>query len=196
MNYLAHAYLSFQQPKILVGNMISDFVKGKKKFEFDKDVQEGIRLHRSIDMFTDAHEVTAEAKKVFKPSVGLYAGAFMDVVYDHFLARDINELIEKDWEEFARNTYAVLYQHEKILPERFALMLPYMRSQNWLVNYRYKEGIKNSFKGLTRRAKYFDTSEKAYEAFEQHYELLEACYKLFFPAVKKFALKQVEEYLK
>lgn len=30
MNYLAHAYLSFDEPEILVGNMISDFVKGKK----------------------------------------------------------------------------------------------------------------------------------------------------------------------
>ena len=31
MNYLAHAYLSFGDPDILAGNMISDFVKGKKK---------------------------------------------------------------------------------------------------------------------------------------------------------------------
>jgi acyl carrier protein phosphodiesterase len=30
MNYLAHAYLSFGEPDILAGNMISDFVKGKK----------------------------------------------------------------------------------------------------------------------------------------------------------------------
>jgi hypothetical protein len=29
MNYLAHAYLSFNEPDILVGNLISDFVKGK-----------------------------------------------------------------------------------------------------------------------------------------------------------------------
>jgi acyl carrier protein phosphodiesterase len=29
MNYLAHAVLSFQQPDILTGNMISDFVKGR-----------------------------------------------------------------------------------------------------------------------------------------------------------------------
>ncbi len=34
MNYLAHAYLSFNDPEILVGNMISDFVKGKKKFDY------------------------------------------------------------------------------------------------------------------------------------------------------------------
>src|SRR5215471_10788786 len=91
MNYLAHAYLSFQQPAILVGNMISDFVKGKKKFDFDDEIQKGIHLHRLIDEFTDEHAVTKEAKQVFKPYVGLYAGAFIDVAYDHFLANDENE---------------------------------------------------------------------------------------------------------
>lgn len=30
MNYLAHAFLSFNHQPILTGNMISDFVKGKQ----------------------------------------------------------------------------------------------------------------------------------------------------------------------
>lgn len=34
MNYLAHAVLSFDDPDILTGNIISDFVKGKKNFYF------------------------------------------------------------------------------------------------------------------------------------------------------------------
>src|ERR1700744_5259410 len=91
MNYLAHAYLSFNQPEILVGNMISDFVKGKKRFDFNTTIQKGIALHRSIDTFTDDHAATKKAKEFLKPAVGLYAGAFIDVVYDHFLALDKNE---------------------------------------------------------------------------------------------------------
>ena len=62
MNYLAHAYLSFNEPEILVGNMISDFVKGKKRFDFSENIQKGIMLHRNIDTFTDEHEVTKKAK--------------------------------------------------------------------------------------------------------------------------------------
>ena len=42
MNYLAHAYLSFKEPDILVGNLISDFVKGKKKFNYSLPIQKGI----------------------------------------------------------------------------------------------------------------------------------------------------------
>ena len=34
MNYLAHAYLSSGDPSIPAGNMISDYVKGKKKFDY------------------------------------------------------------------------------------------------------------------------------------------------------------------
>jgi len=58
MNYLAHAYLSFGNQDILTGNMISDFVKGKTKFDYPLTIQKGIYLHRQIDSFTDSHILT------------------------------------------------------------------------------------------------------------------------------------------
>ena len=88
MNYLAHAYLSFNKPAILTGNMISDFVKGKTKYNYPAEIQKGIQLHRLIDAFTDFHPATAKAKKIFHAQYRLYSGAFVDVVYDHFLACD------------------------------------------------------------------------------------------------------------
>jgi len=95
MNYLAHAYLSFSNEEILVGNMISDFVKGNKKVAYPSSIQKGIMLHRIIDRFTDDHPATRQANTFFKPAVRLYAGAFTDVVYDHFLA-----LGTESWEEW------------------------------------------------------------------------------------------------
>ena len=65
--------------------MISDFVKGKKKFDYPAGIQKGIMLHRHIDNFTDTHEATREAKEIFRPHYRLYSGAFVDVVYDHCL---------------------------------------------------------------------------------------------------------------
>jgi acyl carrier protein phosphodiesterase len=190
MNYLAHAYLSFNDPNILIGNMISDFVKGKKKFNYSLPIQQGIQLHRSIDAFTDNHPATAEAKKFFKPIVGLYAGAFVDIVYDHFLAVDANEKSEEEWQQFVTNTYQILFLHIDLLPEKFALILPYMRHQNWLFNYRFNTAIKNSFEGLVRRAKYLNTNSEIFDAFENNYEKLKLCYEYFFPSVKEFTLSQ------
>ena len=55
MNFLAHAYLSFGQEEILVGNLVADFIKGKELRQFSEDIQIGILLHREIDSFTDTH---------------------------------------------------------------------------------------------------------------------------------------------
>ncbi|HEY2727831.1 MAG TPA: DUF479 domain-containing protein, partial [Parafilimonas sp.] len=122
MNYLAHAYLSFNEPEVLVGNMISDFIKGKKQFDFTGNIHKGIMLHRKIDAFTDEHETTKQAKLFFKPAVGLYAGAFVDVVYDHVLACDNNEFKDEGLLNFSLSVYKTLSEYANVLPAKFALM--------------------------------------------------------------------------
>src|SRR5690349_3138119 len=124
MNFLAHSYLSFNNGELLVGNMISDFVKGKRKFDYAEGIQQGIMLHRAIDTFTDDHPATKEAKQFLKPAVGLYAGAFIDVVYDHFLANDEAEFSTTTLQDHTANTYAVLQYHAPVLPAHFQQMLP------------------------------------------------------------------------
>ncbi len=193
MNYLAHAYLSFNNPEILAGNMISDFIKGKKKFDYAENIQKGIMLHRAIDEFTDNHEVTKEAKQFFKPAYGLYAGAFMDVVYDHFLALDKNQFDNDDLEIFSQKTYLQLQTFEPVFPERFQKMFYFMRTQNWLDNYQYKEAIKNSFAGLVRRAKYMDNHEIAFQIFETNYNSLKNYYQIFFPQLKDFTFNKFSQ---
>jgi len=192
MNFLAHAYLSFNHSEILVGNMISDFVKGKKKFNYPSGIQQGIMLHRQIDAFTDAHEATKEAAKFLKPAVGLYAGAFVDVVYDHFLANDINEFTDASLYNCTISTYDILAKHYEILPAAFQSMLPYMQSQNWLYNYKSLTGTKRSFDGVVRRASYLYSSNEVFDLFQQHYTSLQTCYNAFFPSLKAFSISQVE----
>jgi acyl carrier protein phosphodiesterase len=227
MNYLAHAYLSFEITDITVGNMISDFVKGKQKLDYPIAIQQGIMLHRFIDSFTDSHAVTRQAKSFFKEAYGLYAGPLVDVVYDHFLANDplrFPETGEKGpaagdgvggagqgargpgggaigdeetggtgLKAFAQKTYERLSTRQALMPERFGRFFHYMRAQDWLFNYRYKQGIFNSFEGLARRAAYMGSSEQAGQLFEKHYSGLEACYTDFFPALQDFALRTLEQ---
>lgn len=194
MNYLAHAYLSFGIPEILTGNMISDFVKGKKKLDYAEGVQKGIRLHRNIDEFTDFHPVTQKAKSFFKKQYRLYAGAFVDIVFDHFLALDKNEFSsEKNLDVFCQDTYVTLQANYSFLPEKFQQMLPYMQIQNWLYNYRLKEGIERSFGGLARRAVYLSESKIAYGIFCDEYDALQVCYNDFFSQLKNFTTHQLQK---
>ena len=188
MNYLAHARLSFNNPGLLVGNMISDFVKGKHKFEFPPVVQKGITLHRAIDEFTDLHPETKKAKEFFKPVYRLYSGAFVDVAYDHFLACDVKEFPSPaDLEHFSEKVYNTLEDYIQILPPHFKQMLPYMKNQNWLYNYQFNEGLRKSFEGLVHRALYLHESSIAFSIFTKDYHALKKCYAKFFPDLKKFA---------
>ena len=196
MNYLAHAYLSFERPGILVGNMISDFVKGKKKFDYPREIQQGIGLHREIDQFTDTHFATKKAKEIFREHYRLYSGSIMDIVYDHFLAVDENEFTVDSLKVFATNTYATLDRFTDYFPDNFAMMYPYMKIHNWLFNYRYLQGIEKSLGGLVRRAKYLEESDTAYMLLIAHYEELKKLYITFFPELKTMCinfLRQLDE---
>lgn len=193
MNYLAHAYLSFQQPEILVGNMISDFVKGKKKFDYPKNILQGILLHRAIDQFTDQHNITHLAKEIFRPYYRLYSGAFIDIVYDHYLANDLTKFNETNLSDFSQWVYITLDAYKQYLPEPFNFMYPYMKQQNWLYNYRLRAGMEKSFGGLVRRAAYLTESEIAFRLFEENYQLLNNYYQSFFPELNHFAFNKMKE---
>lgn len=196
MNYLAHAYLSFNKPGILVGNMISDFVKGRKKYDYPEHIQQGISVHREIDQFTDTHPATKEAKEIFRPAYRLYAGPLMDVVYDHFLALDENEFTDETLKAFTGNTYAVLDRYADHFPERFNMMYPYMKAHNWLYNYRYRQGIEKSLAGIVRRAKFLEESGTAYSLFNENYDSLKKLYQQFFPELKSMTLNFLKQFEK
>lgn len=188
MNYLAHAYLSYGHPGLLAGNMISDFVKGRARFDFPPEVRAGIELHRRIDDFTDTHPATRNAKEFFRPHYRLYSGPIVDVVYDHFLANDAAAFADAaGLDAFAQETYRLLARYARWFPPRFARMFPYMQEQNWLLNYRHSDGIAQSLGGLARRAAWMGGPQVAVALLETHHAELRACYEYIAPAVKEFA---------
>jgi len=191
MNFLAHAYLSFGDADLLTGNIISDFVKGKAQYTYPEAIQHGIRLHRAIDTFTDAHDATKEAAHFFKTPYRLYSGAIVDVVYDHFLAADHGLFPNNTLLLFTHETYSMLDAHAAHLPPNFARVFAYMKAENWLWNYRTPEGLYRSLQGLARRATYISEGETAFRIFQQQYAALQACYHRFMPDVIAFTKQQI-----
>ncbi|HEY0059375.1 MAG TPA: ACP phosphodiesterase [Flavisolibacter sp.] len=196
MNFLAHAYLSFDHPQVLAGNMISDFVKGKAQYDFAPLVQAGIKLHRSIDKYTDDHWATKGAQEIFRPAYRLYSGPIMDVIYDHFLATDPIIFNNHTLRQFSQKVYATLDTQSFYLPVRFLNMLPYMKAQDWLKNYNTVEGIERSLAGLVRRSSFMNDHQGAVSLFLEHYELLRSHYNSFFGDLKQHAAEKFEELVK
>ncbi|HVB03623.1 MAG TPA: ACP phosphodiesterase [Chitinophagaceae bacterium] len=181
MNYLAHAYLSFGDPDILLGNMIADFVKGNTLLAYPVQVRKGIRLHRAIDGFTDQHTLSRLAATFFKNNYGRYSAVFVDVVYDHFLACDTKLFPGDSLREFAQTTYGQLNEKAELFPVLFRRIFPYMKSQDWLYGYRTEEGISKAFGGIIHRAKYISDPRPAAICLKMHYAELQSCYAGFFP---------------
>ncbi len=180
MNYLAHSFLSFTDGQI-VGQFLEDFIRNRERFSFPKDIQHGITLHRAIDTFTDSHPAIHEAKKVFAPLVRLYAGAFVDVSMDHFVARDLSLNSLAEWKAHSLHVYSVLNANEQWLPENFKTMLVKMEHDDWLYNYREDWGIKFSIQNVLNKAKYLDKDIPVFEAFLKNKDHLQQCYDDFFP---------------
>lgn len=180
MNYLAHSFLSFTDGQI-VGQFLEDFIRNRDRFTFPKDIQDGITMHRAIDTFTDSHPAIHEAKKVFAPLVRLYAGAFVDVSMDYFVANDLSLNSPTAWKAHSLRVYKVLNAHEQWLPENFKRMLAKMEQDDWLYNYREDWGIKFSIQNVLNKAKYLDKDIPVFEAFLDHKSELQKCYDNFFP---------------
>jgi acyl carrier protein phosphodiesterase len=173
--------------------MISDFIKGKEKFVFSGNIQKGIALHRQIDEFTDNHPATKKAMGIFRASYRLYSAPIMDILFDHFLANDQSLFDDNSLKKFAQNTYCQLEQNSTHLPVRFLHVLTYMKTEDWLYNYKYPEGMRKSLYGLVRRASFVKESDTAFQLFLENYSYLNDCYQEFFPDVKQFAKRKFEE---
>ena len=180
MNYLAHSFLSFTDGQI-VGQFLEDFIRNRDRFSFPKDIQDGITMHRAIDTYTDSHPAIHEAKKVFAPLVRLYAGAFVDVSMDHFVARDLSLNSLTEWKAHSLKVYSALNAHEQWLPENLKKMLVKMEQDDWLYNYREDWGIKFSIQNVLNKAKYLDKDIPVFEAFLKNKDHLQQCYNDFFP---------------
>ena len=178
MNYLGHAFLSFGDGDILTGNMIGDHVKGKLALDqYPEGIKKGLMLHRKIDGYTDTHPGTQRAKLLFREDYGLYAGAIMDTLFDHYRAGDPKFFKSQEaLLAFTATVYAQLEERKAFFPAGFAAYFPHMQEHNWLYNYRSLKGMERSLNGLVHRAAHMAPAQKAYEIFVSNYYMLNQCY--------------------
>ena len=99
MNFLAHIYLSGNNDMLKIGNFMADSVRGHHYLDYPDEIRKGILLHRYIDTFTDAHPIYRKSKHRLHEKYGHYSGVIMDIVYDHFLAKNWNNYSDEKNEQ-------------------------------------------------------------------------------------------------
>jgi acyl carrier protein phosphodiesterase len=185
MNFLAHIYLSGDNPKIMVGNFIGDFVKGRNLTEqFESEIAKGIELHREIDLFTDTHPIVRESKKRLQPKYRHYAPVIVDVFYDYFLGKYWSDYHPHPLVDFAARSYETLLGFNSTLPAEVQRMLPYMMKGNWLLNYSRLEGIEQALTGMSRRTRFDSKMNESIVDLKEHHDDFKKEFDAFFPELK------------
>jgi acyl carrier protein phosphodiesterase len=190
MNYLAHAFLSRSSPELLIGGLLGDFVKGRERLQqYSPAVCAGIRLHRAIDRYTDAHAIVHASCALISPARRRFAAILVDVFYDHFLARHWTRYAELPLEDFSQYVYATLLPGIAGYPERLQRILPRMAADDWLASYAEIGSVDAALQGIARRFRRFPRAAVLADGVQEllhHYAALEQQFLEFFPELLGF----------
>ncbi len=187
MNFLAHLFLSKNNKNILIGNFIADAVKGKDHENYPKEIQSGILLHRAIDYYTDTHPIVRKSKRRLHERYDHYAGVIIDILYDHFLAKNWRNYSEIPLTIYADNVYSFLQDNIETFPTEIQKLLPFMVEHNWLVSYASLDGIEKVLIGMNKRTKGISKMDMAIGDLVQHYEEFESDFTIFFKDLVQFS---------
>jgi acyl carrier protein phosphodiesterase len=184
MNFLAHIYLSGDNDLIKIGNFMADGVRGNKYLHYPEEVQKGIVLHRAIDTFTDAHPIFRKSKHRLHEKYGHYSGVIIDILYDHFLAKNWNLYSNEPLEVYVANFYKSLEDNYEILNSKTKNLMPYMFENNWLVSYATISGIEMILFQMDYRTKHRVNMQEAIVELQEFYTDLEEEFTLFFEEMR------------
>jgi acyl carrier protein phosphodiesterase len=104
----------------------------------------------------------------------------VDILYDHFLAKNWKDYYPTQLDEFVDNFYELLRNSYEILPNRIKRMMPYMISDNWLLSYATVPGISKILTQMNVRTKGVSKMNFAVLELEEFYGEFEAEFTDFF----------------
>jgi len=188
VNFLAHLYLSPETPEGRLGSFLGDHVKGPlERADYPPPVLAAVRLHRTVDSYTDAHPVVLASKARISPARRRYAGILVDIFYDHFLAATWSARHPMPLADYAQAVYRDVGAPAFALPPRLATMLPRLIEHDWLTAYRDTRGIAQTLDAMARRIPHAAALAGGIDELARHYDALRGDFERFLPDVVSHA---------
>jgi len=192
LNYLAHSFLSFQNTDLIIGNFIADSIQGNRFDGLTEGIIKGIKLHRKIDVFTDSHPIFLTSKHRFSKDFDKYSGVLMDIIYDHYLAKNFEQYSSLSLQNHADGIYDILKNNYDFLPEHAKRFYGYMTERNILFHYSSIEGIQTVLTHLRNRIRNRFELQLAIPILEANYQEIEEEFFIFFKDLQAFCKEQPE----
>jgi acyl carrier protein phosphodiesterase len=183
MNHLAHALLADAGgTEFALGSAMGDFIHGRPDPAWPTARRAGLRFHRAIDRYTDAHPEVAAARNLFDPPLRRYAGIMLDVWFDHLLVRGWNRHgSDESLEHFSRRWLTLLDIHAAEMPESLRGFLAWMHAHGLPAAYGDPATIELVLRGLARRLSRPSPLGNALPFLCAHSRALQKHFDAFFP---------------
>ena len=172
---------------------MADSIRGHHYLDYPDEIRKGILLHRHIDTFTDAHPIYRKSKHKLHEKYGHYSGVIMDIVYDHYLAKNWSKYSDEKLEDYAATFYKLLQDNYEILTVSVQKMMPYMISRNWLVSYASLEGLEMILFQMDYRTKHRVNMQEAIVEVKQYYTEFEEEFTLYFEELQQHCKEKLLE---
>lgn len=188
MNHLAHTLLAGDDEALQLGGMLGDFVHGAPDpARFAPRVIDGIRLHRAIDVYTDAHAEVLAAKAQLPPPYRRYAGILLDMWFDHCLARDFSHWSGQSLTQRSDALRALLRRRGRLLPPGLQRFSAYMEQHDLPAAYADRAVLGQALAGIGQRLSRANPLDSAVPVLVEHEAVLQRHFEAFFPQVQVFA---------
>lgn len=182
MNYIAHIHLGAYTQTSLVGNFLGDFVKGSQLDYLPADIELGIRLHRSVDVFTDTHPLIVNLRDNFPADLRRMAGVVIDIYFDYLLMQNWSVYSERHFNVIFAQFYAELELFSLKDNPKFSKQAQRLKTNRWLNEYIKLDTCYRAFLSIESRLNHkILFAEKAQCFIHQHKQLLESTFEQFYP---------------
>lgn len=172
--------------------MLGDFVKGKDLSHLPEHWQQGIHLHRRIDVFTDNHATVKQLRSELGP-LRRYGGIIIDIVFDHILAKHFSQHNpELSLEHFAQQVYRDFSQQPKPLPDNFLLVSQRMTEYDWLSSYRHSDILNRVLERTSLRLSNQPPLADAHQWYTQEHHRLDELFHEFYGDLTKAAKQTLQ----
>jgi acyl carrier protein phosphodiesterase len=188
MNWLAHILLSEPNVENRLGNLLGDLVKGKDLDGLNAQLRQGVARHYAIDKFTDTHPIVKISKHRIDKEYSKFSGILIDVVYDHFLAKNWSIYSALNFTDFTTEISESFRDYPGKIPQSARDIITLTIDGDWLNSYQHLAGVTAALHRIERRitARMGDRIKlvDAMPILEREYLNLDRDFSIFFPQLQ------------
>jgi len=197
MNYLAHLHIADHTQTSFLGNFLGDFVKGDPDRQFNAQVVQGIRLHRFVDSYTDAHPLTKQLKPLFKKELRRFSPIALDMFWDHCLARNWSTFHSSSLTDFSLQAQAIIEKESgklsQPLPAQFIKVSRLVWQGEWFEHYRELKNIDFALQRIASRSPRMTPLAETFVTLAGHYDQLNETFFRLYPDILKACIAETKK---